>query len=279
MEKIILSKEKIYHGNLILVNEKYPLKFTEKEDALSLVPVIKEYPNILLDNRTATMLSHLVKEVKCQTDIVYVSGYRSLSEQVKIYEDSLEENGIVFTKKYVALPNHSEHQTGLAIDLGKIQQDKIHRGESHLDEIHLSEWKDEIDFIRPDFPYTGIYQTFRNNAYKYGFIERYQKGKEKITGIGHEPWHFRYVGYPHAKIMVDKEFSLEEYIVYLKDFTYEDKHLVFEEQNKQIEIFYVNLEDKKIKEIEIPKESICQISGNNVDGCVITLWRNGNGMA
>jgi D-alanyl-D-alanine dipeptidase/carboxypeptidase len=268
MEKIILEQEKIYRGNLILVNKKYSLKFSEKEDAVSLVPISKEYPNILLENRTATMLSYLIKEVKCQGDIVYVSGYRTLSEQVKIYEDSLLENGVEFTKKYVALPNHSEHQTGLAIDLGKIQQGK-----------DLAECMKEIDFIRPEFPYTGIYQTFRNNAYKYGFIERYQRGKEKITGIGHEPWHFRYVGYPHAKIMVDKDFALEEYIEFLKNYTYEGEHMVFGEQNKRIEIFYVNLEDKKTKEIEIPKESICQISGNNVDGCVITLWRNGNGMA
>lgn len=263
MEKILLEHEKIYRGNLILVNQKYPLKYAEKDDTFSLVPISKEFPGILLENRTATMLSYLIKEVKCQNDIVYVSGYRTLNEQVKIYNDSLEENGIEFTKKYVALPNHSEHQTGLAIDLGKIYDDKLK----------------EVDFICPEFPYTGIYQIFRKNAYKYGFIERYQKGKEKITGIGHEPWHFRYVGYPHAKIMVDKEYALEEYIAYLKNYTYEGKHLVFEEQNRVIEIFYVNLEDKKIKEIEIPKESICQISGNNVDGCVITLWRNGNGMA
>lgn len=268
MEKILLGQEKIYRGNLILVNQNYPLKYEEQEETLSLVPISKEFPGILLENRTATMLSYLIKEVKCQSDIIYVSGYRTLREQDKIYNDSLEENGIEYTKKYVALPNHSEHQTGLAIDLGKTQQGK-----------DIAECMKELDFICPEFPYTGIYQTFRKNAHKFGFIERYQKGKEKITGIGHEPWHFRYVGYPHAKIMVDKDFSLEEYITYLKNFTYEGKHLVYEEQNKVIEIFYVNLEDKKTKEIEIPKESICQVSGNNVDGCVITLWRNGNGMA
>lgn len=268
MKKIILEQEKVYRGNLILVNKQYPLKFTEKEEDLSLVPVTKEFPHILLENRTVTMLSYLIKEVKCQSDIGYVSGYRTFSEQVKIYEDSLLENGVEFTKKYVALPNHSEHQTGLAIDLCKTHQGK-----------NLAEWMKEVDFIRPEFPYTGIFKTFRKNAYKYGFIERYQKGKEKITGIGHEPWHFRYVGYPHAKIMVDNEFSLEEYIKYLKDYTYEGKHLIFEEQNKVIEIFYVNMEGKKAMEIEIPKESICQISGNNADGCVITLWRNDNGMA
>lgn len=76
--------------------------------------------------------------------IVPVSGYRSLNEQMDIYNDSLKDNGEDFTRKYVALPKHSEHQTGLAIDLG------------------LN--KEKIDFIRPDFPYDGICGTFRRFA-------------------------------------------------------------------------------------------------------------------
>ena len=84
------------------------------------------------------------------------------------------ENGEEFTNQFVARPGHSEHQTGLAIDLGLKQPD--------------------IDFLRPYFPYKGICQTFRELSTDYGFIERYPAGKEAITGIAHEPWHFRYVG-------------------------------------------------------------------------------------
>ena len=114
------------------------------------------------------------------------------------YLQSLLENGEEFTNKFVARPGHSEHQTGLAIDLGLKQPD--------------------IDFLRPNFPYEGICQTFRELAADYGFIERYPVGKEAITGIAHEPWHFRYVGVPHAKIMVDHNWTLEEYHLHLSPF-------------------------------------------------------------
>ena len=81
----------------------------------------------------------------------------------------------------MALPGCSEHQTGLAIDLGKAAG--------------------YIDFIRPAFPYDGVCGRFRRLAARYGFIERYQRGKEEVTGISAEPWHFRYVGAPHAQLM------------------------------------------------------------------------------
>ena len=122
-----------------------------------------------------------------------VSGWRSFEEQTDIYQNSLVKNGRSFTRKYVALPGHSEHQTGLAIDLGL-------RGP-------------ELDFIRPDFPYTGICQRFRERAVDFGFVERYPAGKEAVTGITHEPWHFRYVGPAHAREIVRRGLALEEYLV------------------------------------------------------------------
>lgn len=74
----------------------------------------------------------------------------------------------------------------------------------------------EIDFLCPYFPYEGICQKFREKSLAYGFIQRYQKDKENITLIAEEPWHFRFVGYPHSQIMYDKNLSLEEYILFLK---------------------------------------------------------------
>ena len=124
--------------------------------------------------------------------IVPVSGWRSWEEQQTIYTQSLRENGPVFTAKFVAMPGHSEHQTGLAIDLGLLQP--------------------EIDFIRPAFPYEGICQKFRELAPAYGFLERYPEGKEHITGIAHEPWHFRYVGTPYSEEIARTGLTLEEYL-------------------------------------------------------------------
>lgn len=115
-----------------------------------------------------------------------------MEEQEKLYQNALTESGPQFTEQYVALPGHSEHQTGLAIDLGLRQP--------------------EIDLIRPAFPYEGICQKFRELAPLYGFVERYPENKEAVTGIAHEPWHFRYVGCPHAQCMTGLGLTLEEYL-------------------------------------------------------------------
>lgn len=175
----------------MLVNQQHPVSLSPR----SLVLVGGQ---VLLEQCAATALNQLMEELDGWRYITAVSGWRSQEEQCEIYLQSLLENGEEFTNKFVARPGHSEHQTGLAIDLGLKQPD--------------------IDFLRPNFPYEGICQTFRELAADYGFIERYPAGKEAITGIAHEPWHFRYVGVPHAKIMVDHNWTLEEYHLHRSPF-------------------------------------------------------------
>ena len=164
MKSIILNKEKIYTGNLVLVNALCPL---HNSTVNSLTPANLRFPDILIQRDAANVLQLIFDKISAQNAIVPVSGYRSAAEQRSIFDSSLKENGEEFTRKYVALPDHSEHQTGLAIDLGLNQAD--------------------IDFIHPDFPCWGICGEFRKAAPFYGFIERYAKGKEEITGISHEP--------------------------------------------------------------------------------------------
>lgn len=257
MERITLNKKDIHNGSLILVNGKYPI-VNEKRDAnLSSITINSKCYDIFMDCRVATILSHLMRDLNCKDEIVPVSGYRSRKEQQQIYEDSISNNGKVFTEKYVALPNHSEHQTGLAIDLALK--------------------KDHIDFICPDFPYEGICNDFRKKAIDYGFIERYQIGKETITGIGHEPWHFRYVGYPHSKIMNEQGLSLEEYTEAVKKFIYGQSHFKTHMDGRRIELFYVPIAAKSFQgTINLPDNALYQISGNNVDGLIVTLWRDSN---
>lgn len=244
---IILDKENIYRGNLVLVNAQYPLMAA----ADSLIPIhINKINTILLQQEAASALKRVLTSIAAGNAIVPVSGYRSLEEQTDIFKSSWEEHGEAFTRKFVALPNHSEHQTGLAIDLGL--------------------YREQIDFICPDFPYEGICQTFREAAPAYGFVERYAKDKESTTGIAHEPWHFRYVGCPHAEIMVRNGFSLEEYIEYVKGFR-ADHSLIYQQRNEMIKIFYVPADSDKT-EITLPAGAEYQISGNNINGFIITLW-------
>lgn len=175
---------------LILVNQKHAYPVSAEQN---LVMVHGDFPDILLEREAVRALSRLMEEINGWQYIVPVSGWRGFAEQQKIYSDSLRDNGREFTAQYVALPGHSEHQTGLAIDLGLRRPD--------------------VDFIRPTFPYEGICQQFRELAPRYGFIERYPAGKEPITGIAHEPWHFRYVGTPHAECITRQGLTLEEYLL------------------------------------------------------------------
>lgn len=254
MKTLNFSTHSIYRGDLILINSEYPIYDKDNNYGTSLVSVGNEYTDILLDYVAAKKLSQIFIDLNIKDRIIPVSGYRNGKEQNQIYTDSLDENGYGFTNKYVALPGHSEHQTGLAID--------------------LAENKGEFDFIRPLFPYTGLCMQFRRLAIRYGFIERYPRGKEKITGIAHEPWHFRYVGYPHSEIMHLNNFTLEEYLIYLKNYHYKRKHLQFFYSDFNYEIFYVDNTSLSKLLIELPGSISYQISGNNMDGFIITLRKN-----
>lgn len=251
MRQIQLEQSDIYKGNLILVNQTFPLKDTYRKEAEELIAADTAYPHILMDVRAAAVLSLLIHDIDGRGKIIPVSGYRTFAEQKQLYMDSLACYGEVFTKKYVAFPNTSEHQTGLAID--------------------LSEERNEIDFICPAFPESGICQTFRERAVKYGFIQRYPSGKEAITGISPEPWHFRYVGYPHSEIIKNQNFTLEEYTVFLKQFHCQTEPY---RAGDKTEVFYVDLHKQNTAVIQIPEHMLYQISGDNADGCIITLWRD-----
>lgn len=249
MKTVILDKYRVYRGNLILVNSKTPVNQEFKVERL--VPADENYPYICIEANAAALLSRLLEVSGCKDKIIPVSGHRNRSEQEKIYSDSISKNGYKFTLNYVALPGCSEHQTGLAIDLGKKSN--------------------HIDFIRPELPYRGEYGLFRYKAAEYGFIERYKKDKKAFTGIAPEPWHFRYVGYPHSKIMTERDMCLEEYVKFIKNFSETD---VFGYQNAaaDIEIFF---KEAKGDETELTfNDTDCfQISGNNSDGFIITKWR------
>ena len=249
--KIELHRKNIHTGNLILVNADYP--YNEQVNETDLVNVDKSACDVLLERRAVTLLSKLMEEINGWGQISAVSGWRSMQEQENIYAQSLKENGSEFTQKYVALPGHSEHQTGLAIDLALTS--------------------DNIDFIRPDFPYTGICQTCRELASQYGFIERYPQKKESITGIAHEPWHFRYIGVPHAEIMKKNDLCMEEYIPFIKQFAYGEQKYNFTVAQKNFSVSYLPASESDVVCIEIAEAVPYTVSGNNIDGYIITEWR------
>ena len=234
----------IHNGLLILVNAEHPIQHMERPALAPAVPG----SDILLDTRAAAMLSGLISRIGAAGEIVPVSGWRSEAEQREIWDGSMRESGEEFTRKYVALPGCSEHQTGLAIDLALRA--------------------DNIDFIRPVFPYDGVCGRFRALAADYGFVERYQGGKEGVTGIAAEPWHFRYVGRPHARIMCEMGLCLEEYVEYLRAYPYPERLLEVRGEVYEAEVGFAGARDT----LGLP-DAPYQVSGNNVDGYIYTLWR------
>ena len=239
-------------GPLILVNRDHPLPCEPEEDTL--VPVDSRHPHILLQRQAAALLDELLGAVGGRTAIVPVSGYRPRLEQQAIWADTLAREGRVFTETYVARPGCSEHQPGLAIDLG--------------------ENRPPIDFICPAFPDEGVCGAFRRRCAQFGFVLRYPAGKEEVTGIGHEPWHFRYVGWPHAWLMDRQGLVLEEYIALLHAYPEQGPHLRLSIGGRRFEIFHIAQRDLYGLEARLPADLPCQISGDNVDGVVVTLWRD-----
>ena len=234
----------IHNGLLILVNAEHPIQHMERPVLAPAVPG----SDILLDTRAAAMLSGLISRIGAAGEIVPVSGWRPEAEQREIWDGSIRESGEEFTRKYVALPGCSEHQTGLAIDLALRA--------------------DNIDYIRPEFPYDGVCGRFRALAADYGFVERYQSGKEGVTGIAAEPWHFRYVGRPHARIMCETGLCLEEYVEYLRSYPYPERLLEVRGEVYEAEVGFAGARDA----LGLP-DAPYQVSGNNVDGYIYTLWR------
>ena len=121
--------------------------------------------------------------------IIVDSGYRSYNYQQVVLDALIKEKGDE-AFKLVALPGASEHQTGLAIDFA------YYENGIYNDDVKEND-KEAI--------------WLKNNAWKYGFILRYPKGKENVTGYNFEPWHFRFVGLKLAKYLFKNDLTLEEY--------------------------------------------------------------------
>ncbi len=132
---------------------------------------------------------------KVGINLFAVSGYRSYDRQVAVYNAEVAKYGEEKALEAVALPGSSEHQTGLTMDLS-----------SESANFELSE----------QFGETPEGKWIAANAHQYGFILRYPKGKEDITGYKYEPWHFRYVGKEAAKVIFEKQLTLEEYFDIVK---------------------------------------------------------------
>jgi D-alanyl-D-alanine carboxypeptidase len=191
----------------VLVNKEYALPKTYKPKELVIPDVF--FNMTYYDERTlmrpeaAKALEKLFTAAKYDGHIFgAVSGYRSYDRQFQIFTTNIATKGKEYTLKYSAVPGTSEHQTGLTMD------------------VSCKSIKYNLSSALADIP-EGIW--LGENAHRFGFIIRYPKGKEDITGYAYEPWHLRYVGRGLATYLYENELTLEEYYNYTpsEDFDFE----------------------------------------------------------
>jgi len=179
----------------VLVNKQYKLPDNYKPNDLV-------YPNVpfifsekiekrMMRKTAAAALEDLFAGAK--QDGIYLAGvsaYRSQSTQTTLFNNYVKRDGEEKARTYSAVPGHSEHQTGLAIDVsgsdGKCAADSCFGGTKE------AKWLDK-------------------HAHEYGFIIRFPEGKQSITGYKYEPWHIRYVGKDIAASVYERDITLEEY--------------------------------------------------------------------
>ena len=190
--------------NLVLVNRENQLA---EEIVMELYLTESGYQ---IDSRIQEPYLQLMEAGKAAgMDFMMISGYRSIEQQQANYDVNYqnflasglsEEEARTKTEGYIALPHASEHTTGLAVD---ITSNALANQEGNSG-------------LLPDLENYPEGLWLKENAPKFGFILRYPKAKEAITGINFEPWHFRYVGIENAMYMTEKNLTLEEYIAILK---------------------------------------------------------------
>ena len=139
-----------------------------------------------VDAQANNALNEMINAAKTEGVVLrMISGFRSYSTQNTLYNNYVARDGKAEADRYSARPGHSEHQTGLAFDLNSLDQ---------------------------SFENTKEGKWLAENCWKYGFIIRYPKGKESVTGYMYEPWHVRYLGKEVAKKVYESGKCLEEYL-------------------------------------------------------------------
>ena len=247
-----MSVEDLARGNLVLVNAEHSF-----DPTLPTTVSVYDYKSsgyLVKDvylSVTRETVDHLNRWMDAfaaesgRTDVNIVAGYRTRADQEALYENAVNTKGRAHAEAYLALPGCSEHHTGLAVDLDTYD---VEAGTSG------------------GFDGEGDYAWAVEHAWEYGFIQRYPPRKSGITGINYESWHFRYVGLPHAWLMREEDLCLEEYVEYLRGFPFDQGPLTVNCLGRSWRIYYA-----QGPAVPVPAEGAYEISGNNVDGYIVTV--------
>lgn len=179
--------------NLILVNDQYSIPEDYEPDLMQLSNGQQ------IDKKIYPALQEMFDTARAEGLGLYVAaGYRTDEKQTELMDKKicsylLDGHSLAESRKmarqWVAVPGTSEHQMGIAVDINA--------------DVSISSS-------------SAVYTWLQENAYRYGFIQRYPDDKVDITGISYEPWHYRYVGEAVALEMHEQNLCLEEYVERLK---------------------------------------------------------------
>ncbi|PDY88067.1 M15 family metallopeptidase [Bacillus toyonensis] len=239
-KKIEVTEEQIYKGDLLLVNKDYSVKKDSvRSDIINVAQNSELVRGYGVLDRNIRLSKDIVKKFLNVIDAAGKEGvnYFLISSGYRDFQEQrqlYEEMG----SDYALQPGYSEHNLGLSLDVGSTQ-DKMEKAPE-------GKWIEE-------------------NVWKHGFVLRYPKNKSNITGIQYEPWHIRYVGLPHSAIMQEKKFTLEEYLDFLK----EKKEISTNVEGKEYKVSYYKFSNNTT--ISVPINQHYEISGNNMDGVIVTV--------
>jgi D-alanyl-D-alanine carboxypeptidase len=210
LDEIFFNQIKEVNGQKIILNPENKMALVNKQFGLpeTFLPTDLVRPNVsfafgnqkleksLMRKEAAVALEGMFQEAqKNGIELFAVSGYRSYDYQNSLFQAEVNKVGWDKAVEAVAVPGQSEHQTGLAMDISS-------RGENML--------------LTAEFGKSKEGKWLTNNAHRFGFILRYPKGKESITGYQYESWHFRYIGINAATIIYENKWTLEEYFQIVK---------------------------------------------------------------
>ncbi|MED0937179.1 M15 family metallopeptidase [Bacillus mobilis] len=239
-ENIEITKEEIYKGDLLLVNKDYPVKKDSiRSDIINVNHNSELVRGYVIFDRNLRLSKGVVESFLNVVDAAGKDGVQHFLMSSG-YRDFQEQSKLYkeMGSDYALPAGYSEHNLGLSLDVGSTQK-KMERAPE-------GKWIEE-------------------NVWKHGFVLRYPKNKSHITGIQYEPWHIRYVGLPHSAIMQKEKITLEEYLDLLK----EKKEISTNVEGKKYTVSYYKVSGNRT--VNAPADKQYEISGNNMDGVIVTV--------
>ena len=189
-----VKKAKDLNSTTILVNKYNYLEKNYIPNNLETIKSKYANTNIKLTSEAKIAFEQMAEAASKESlTIIAMSAYRSYSYQETLYNNYVKKDGIAKADTYSARPGHSEHQTGLAVDV----------------------YNKTLSYT--DFEKTNEFIWMQDNAYKYGFILRYPKNKANITGYQYESWHYRYVGKKISSYIHFNNITYDEYYIKFLD--------------------------------------------------------------